>query len=333
MPEPAPITHDTTDLERQVGDLLEEMQTATERLADEVKAPQANPAEPVAAITPEANAVVDAELATAVAALAEPLAAPQTPKPLEAPVAETPAEAAPGSEAKPDLASAVEKLLEGAAPAASAVPAPEGAGNVQTLDAKLAGLADELIAGEFEDEAAVMSDEVAAAAPAAPTTPTPEPAPSPVVAAAPIAAAPPPPPREEPARPMPKEPADVAPAVAAIVVPQRGLMAGSLAQKVLAAASGPLSGRPHLRDILGWVALVQAFMAMCVWVYVLFVRSDLPVDPPPVTAAAEHSKADEGHAGGHEKKTGHEAPKATKATKAKKPAKKPAQASSGGGHH
>ena len=345
MPEAAQNIHDTKDLEHQVGDLLNQMEAGTQRLAAEVAtAPTTPPAKPVpiaaaaAAPAPQAppstgleqsaddHAALDTAAAALIAGTAPGIPPAAPPKPADPPAGSAGRTEPPG----PDLASAVEKLLDetsGAKP--EPTPATQN-GKIDSLDAELAGLADELIAGELQGESAVIKDDKPAPAP---VIEAPKPAPVEPLAAAPVAAPKPAPelvPEPVPPPATPKEPADLAPKRNApattpkVKLPAADAEPGMLL-KLLAAISAPLQSRPHLRDMLGWVALVQAFFAMCIWVWVLFVRSDKPVDPPPVAAAKE--PAESGHA--DPKKDAH----GSHASTAKKSTKQAKKSASAGAHH
>jgi hypothetical protein len=142
------------------------------------------------------------------------------------------------------------------------------------------------------------------------------------------------------------EPAPVAPAPA-VTPARRTEGAGNgeptaaapprLILRSVAAISAPLNHRPHLRDMVGWIALVQAFMALCVWVYVLLIRSDTVREPAPPTPSKE-TGGESGHtakpeARGAEQARGSKAPTKTAAASAKKkPVKKGTQAAATGHH-
>jgi hypothetical protein len=171
-----------------------------------------------------------------------------------------------------------------------AEPDPEDAAKLETLDEELAGLADELISSELAAEPEPPTDDgptleaavaATAAAPqpaarAAPETPSPEPRPSPFAGA--------------PAAPSVSSPETGPEVVGGAPLVER------LARPLLvvcAAASAPLKDKPqHVRDRIGWHAMWLAFLGVCVWTYVLFIRSPeapVPTLPPPQQASADHA--------------------------------------------
>lgn len=214
----------------------------------------------------------------------EAVAAPEP----AAKAAEVPVEAPAG--ATEDLAQAVEKLIQDSGPdaaGAAEAPAAEVPGaapaaasdRIESLDAELAGIADDVIAGEFANESEVLTGEAQAVAPAA------EPAPAPVEAAVPAA-------------PVVAPVAVATPVVAPVAVAPKPALAGpraaepSAVLRLMWAISSPLRGKPqHVRDAAGWIALVQAFLALWVVSYVLFFRSNEP--PLPTAAAPVAEKAGE----------------------------------------
>lgn len=276
---------------------------------------------------------------------------PETPDTAEAPSPNVPAPPdavpAPQDGATPpsdqatdeDLAQAVERLLTETPPApatpepAAPVAAAAQSGQIESLDQELASLADDLIAGEIASENQLLAQEaaqeaeqaaaVAAAAPtpeAAPPEPqpmpdaeaaAPEPAPEPQLAIDPPTApvVEPPPrvaetPETPPAAPMPA----AAPARPALLV------------RAMAMASAPLRDRPpHVRQMVGWVALVQAFLALCVWGYLLLIRPTQAV--PPAAPAVKDTKVADGYSAAAAKPPKPSASKKTASTKA--PAGKP----------
>ena len=205
-------------------------------------------------------------------------------------------------------------------------------GKIESLDAELAGLADDLIAGEFADEETVLkeeSDKVSAA-------PAPDSASAAVAGAVvaevaakavetqPASAPAAPLKAKQVAEPTPKK--DVA-------VPARTSEPFVLL-RLAAAISAPLRNQPaYVRGMVAWIALVNAFLALCVWAWVLVFR---PTEAP-VPAPAEHGEK-AAHA---EKPVGHDAKKPPKseghgapAAKKKAPAKGShgTQAKASGGH-
>jgi hypothetical protein len=194
-----------------------------------------------------------------------------------------------------DLAKAVERLMSSAAgEPVKAAPPPADNGKIDSLDAELAGLADDLIAGEFKDEDAVLAEPGSEA-------PAPEAAaPLNVTEATPtesIGRAAPPPPPPSPAAPI-DEPAETAPSLLAEPEPKLPLLL-----RLLDALSSPVRGRSqHTRDMVGWIALVTAFNAVCLWGYLGFLRPAQGVArpaPPPAAepAPAKPSEPESGHGG------------------------------------
>jgi hypothetical protein len=252
----------------------------------------------------------------------------------------------------PDLAEAVQKLVESPPPAAPAPPVPD---KIETLDAQIATLADDLIAGDLADEEGALKGQVAAppsvpeavpvslppAEPPPPSVRAPAPAVPDLKPAGETSAAVPPPMAPGPATrvrtpesPAKKEEPRKPSRLKAVAM----AAAGSMGTAVLAALSGPIRNRPKMvRDLVGWVALVTIFNATCLWMYVLFFRS---ADAPPAKPAAavshdgghgkEAAKAD-GHGGSHD--SGHGKASAKKdAHGAKKDAHAAKKDDHGGGH-
>jgi hypothetical protein len=98
------------------------------------------------------------------------------------------------------------------------------------------------------------------------------------------------------------------------------------------ALARPLQNRPqYVRDMVGWVAMVNFFLAVCVWVYLLAIRSPVAPDPDPLPAAS--AKAESGHAEGASDHAGeHASAKKPPAKKAKSKPKE-AHASAESGEH
>lgn len=272
------------------------------------------------------------------------------------------AASAPPADAPPlesqDLAKAVERLIQEAPP--EPAPAPETPKKIEALDAQIANLADDLIAGEFADEQNVLQGQVGEP-PAKEAPPPPlgaeqpaakpaEPAPkveAPATLVAPTAkpAAPAPAPAAPTAPPAPSV-ARKAATSAAKVAAQHGAKAAGrlkpLGLKLLELISQPLKDKPkYTRDLVGWLALWTLFVSVSLWAYVLFFRSaNPPAAAKPVAAAeSEHgaakpeAKGGHGEAKGGEAKGGHGEKKAAKKPPAKKEAaKKDAAKSHGGGH-
>ena len=268
-----------------------------------------------------------------------------------------PSQPATPSQEPADLAKAVEKLLEEEAAQAAQVapPVPE---KIETLDAKIANLADDLIAGELADEKNVLQGEVG-------VPPVKEAPPPPSGTDKPADQAPAPAPRVAEAAPVfePPEPVTTTRAPAAPAArppaPKQATSTRDTAEKAAKAAarhgaraalrlkphglkllqlmSGPLQNRPkYMRDVVGWVAIITLFNASCLWMYVLFFRSAKA--PAPVTTVV---KAEESHDQAKDESSGHGEKKAekkddkksSKTDKTKKPPpKKDAAKSHGGGH-
>lgn len=173
---------------------------------------------------------------------------------------------------------------------------PERTPNLPTDEAELIG--------ELDEQLAALADAQLEADEPAPEPELPAPEPEPQIESAPTEAATPEPAPEPAAQatqqPEPKpEPAVATPAAAVVpVVPkpkwraaaERALVVTKpvvmrVASRTSTAmvtgarhASAPLDGKPQLKQIVGWVALVQAFLATCVWVYLALWHN--PPQPP-----------------------------------------------------
>jgi hypothetical protein len=226
-----------------------------------------------------------------------------------------------------DLAKAVEKLIQEQPAPATLSPSEPPPAKIETLDAQIADLADDLIAGEFADESSVVQGGVGeppanqppppssgtektgsaapadrpgaeaalfeAAAPAAePTWPQAVLAeakvePNPTSAPRPVSK--PPPPIVKPAATS-RQVAEMAAKVAA----RQGVKAARTLKphglKLLELISAPLLRKPKpIRDLIGWIALVTLFNAACLWMYVLFFRSAKVPEPTTPVVAVEHA--------------------------------------------
>ena len=151
------------------------------------------------------------------------------------------------------------------------------------LDEQLAALADAQLAEDVAEEPAAdpprESDQAAAAAATeadAPATPAPRasqaPAPAPTVTTRPVSPAP-----------------GGFKAKAAVWVErskpavEKGVArARALAIAGATRANAPLQDKPHLKQVVGWVALVHVFYAVCLWAYVVLWHNP----PPPAPAVA-----------------------------------------------
>jgi hypothetical protein len=211
-----------------------------------------------------------------------------------------------------------------AEPAKQAASPEAEAAQIETLDQELAGIADELISSEIGEE--------------------PEPEAGPTLNAAVAAAAPKAAPAEPQSRASEAATAPVPQAVAPVPMPALPTVevkapgrARTLTRPLLAlcdAMSAPLKGRSqHARDVVAWIALCQLFIGVCVWSYVLFIRSPEAPTPTlmPTRATGEgHSESKkDSHAKADPKKDSH-AKAEPKKEAAKKPAKAVAAAKSGG---
>lgn len=183
-------------------------------------------------------------------------------------------------------------------PVAAPEPEPEErTSNLPTDEAELIGELDEQLAALADAQLAEgdQPEPVAANEPA--TTPEPETAPAP-------AAAVPQEPKAEPVAepvivtrpvtpaPLPKQgwklQAERAIRVARPVAGKVVVRAGALAVAGATRASAPLKGKPHVKQIVGWVGLVQAFLAGCVWTYLVLWHNPPPppADTPQPTIVA-----------------------------------------------
>ncbi|UYV12779.1 MAG: hypothetical protein NCW75_00475 [Phycisphaera sp.] len=150
------------------------------------------------------------------------------------------------------------------------------------LDEQLAALADAQLAEGDQPEPVAASESVetpqaeSAPAPSAavPEQAKAEPAPEPEIVTKPVAPA-----------PHPKQGwklhAERAIRVAKPVAEKAMVRAGTLAVAGATRASAPLKDKPHVKQIVGWVGLVQAFLAGCVWTYLVLWHN--PPQPPPET--------------------------------------------------
>jgi hypothetical protein len=399
MPEAARDIHDTQDLEQRVGALVGEMRTARDQGPRRVKdddspdehpeqsngdspglldgppgrgAPMPTPGQ----VVPPPPVPGGTRITTRPPPPSPPSkASPTQEAPTQAPDEGTTATPAPEPVAQ-DLAKAVEELMERSPAVQPKPPVAAPTEHIDALDAELAGLADDLIAGEFKDEAAVLKEDAAAtpvtpavrAAPAPAPQPEPLPPPSALPSQLPKAKPPAtpggeaPPPEPEPPvpapAPAPGAPAPavgLAPAAAPAVEPGPAPAARERApasksterpapaqrrrvtlkvtfspvMQLLDLLSVPLKNRSqHTRDLIGWHALWVAFMAICVWAYILF----RPVTPPPARAepapAKEPAKPGEGeHGAKKDTKTD------THASAKKPPVKKSSHAKTGEAEH
>lgn len=308
---------------------------------------------------------LDALAAEAVEGLvsdAQPAAA--APAPPETPPAATSIDMA-------DLADAVQKLIDNAPQPAPAEPPLPADTKIETLDAHIAELADDLIAGEFADEQNQIKGQVGAPPPApppetptvAPQAPAPQ-APEPAAAHTPDIPVAPKPMKPAPAAKPPK-PVE-APAEPKVETPRRALgeRVKPIFAATLAALSAPLrNASKQTRDRVGWIAIITIFNATCLWGYLLFFRAPSTTvkavshdgdakpadghgdshakDPHAKESADSHGKASsakDSHAKDSHAKDAHGAAKPTaKKTASKKPApkksgKKEAAQASHGGH-
>ncbi|QYU68436.1 hypothetical protein J4558_27170 [Leptolyngbya sp. 15MV] len=95
-------------------------------------------------------------------------------------------------------------------------------------------------------------------------------------------------------------------------------------------ASKPVEKQPkHVRDAIGWLALVNVFFALMVWVYVGFLRPSTPPPPPPLPAVAKAGSDEKGESGGH---GGGAKAKPADTSKSGDKSKSKDKSKSGGGH-
>ncbi|MFI4917876.1 MAG: hypothetical protein ACIAS6_15385 [Phycisphaerales bacterium JB060] len=192
-----------------------------------------------------------------------------------------------------DDAQAEAELLAGPELAEERKPNPPSSESelIDELDEQLAALADSQLDGEVVPDdipsqpqsvepTSPSGEQPPAGKPAAPEPSTPEAQPTPEVQSQPVR-----PPGD--ARPKWKASAQrivvwVKPAVE---------RAGRGAVVIARRASAPLDGRPELKQLVGWVALVQAFLAACVWIYVV-VWHNPPAEPPSVPQPTLETPAD-----------------------------------------
>lgn len=148
------------------------------------------------------------------------------------------------------------------------------------LDEQLAALADAQLAepdlgepAEASEPAAAPAAEPAPAAAAAPEAKA-EPTPEPEIVTKPVAPAPPP---KQGWKLHAERAFRVAKPVAEKVMERTGKLAVAGATR----ASAPLKDKPQVKQIIGWVGLVQAFLAGCVWTYLALWHN--PPAPPAET--------------------------------------------------
>lgn len=150
--------------------------------------------------------------------------------------------------------------------------------------------------GELDDQLAALADAQLAEPDLAEPVEASEPAAAPVAEPASTAAAAP----ETTAESAP-EPAIVTKPVVPVVVPKKGWrrhveramrVAKPVTEKAFARgctlavagatrASAPLKDKPHVKQVVGWVALVHMFYAACIWTYLSLWHN--PPQPPPET--------------------------------------------------
>jgi hypothetical protein len=215
-------------------------------------------------------------------------------------------------------------------------------GTIESLDQELAGIADQMISTEVgeepeAEEQGTLDRAVAAAGkkpqPTEPTLPGP---------------------RSESPAPGTKPEQKVEEVKPESPARRRNLLEPALRPvlALCAAASAPLKSKPqHIRDLVAWVALCQLFLGVCVWTYVLFIRSPEAPIPSLLPTKAEgggehadaghgekkdthgkkdaHAKADKGGHGKSEPKKDSHAKAEPKKAQPKKGEKKTASA----GHH
>lgn len=222
---------------------------------------------------------------------------------------------------------------------------------IESLDAQLAELAEEMIEGDFADEDSVLGDAKqpnGGGAPAEPATAPAAPAPAvapaktdnttpaaaaPAPAAQPVKAAATAPPAKTPPRPAaPATPGGVSGPTKPGAAKKTGAKVGERAVHVMALISRPLMSRPPIvRQAIGYVAIITAFYALWTWTYVLIIRS--PARPEATTPVAAMAKSEEEAAQAEraERARAEERAAAKPATKAAE-AKAPAKREQGGGH-
>jgi hypothetical protein len=193
----------------------------------------------------------------------------------------------PAPRAAEGLGPSVDQMIKPAA-------APEAAqaASIQSLDAELAKLADNLVEGGFEDATNVLADvpaPPAAEVTAAEETPIDEPAldeePEPEATEA-VA---------DEAEPE-TEVAAAEPAAVKAEEEQAGIWK-ALEPPVLAGlakVSGPVRGKPKVvRDLVGWLAVMTVFWALCVWGYIMIRKPGTPEKPEKAEAVKATGKHEE----------------------------------------
>lgn len=231
--------------------------------------------------------------------------------------------------ARTALDSAADRMLDQARAAAEA-PAPDAPSDIAAVDAELAGAGDALIEGDIADEARALS---IAEPPTAPIAPPAPPSVAPTAASAPGPASQPAPAPQPTPAPAPtnakhsEPPPSQQPGLIRRLV---GSAAHAAGRSLLRAAEGVSSiipaHPPIYRRLMGYLALVTMFNAVCLLGYNFFVRSPEPPKPaatqptdhdaPPPKPAEGTSKSPDSH-GSATPTSAHGEPK--KSTTAKKP--------------
>ncbi|MCW5769320.1 MAG: hypothetical protein KIT19_11610 [Phycisphaeraceae bacterium] len=248
--------------------------------------------------------------------LAPPPAPPPEPSsqiPQVGPASET-APAAPLPSAEP-LAEA-EEVVTPAAPGGEPPEAPaiaeraeSDAGTIQSLDAELAALTDDLLAGDFEAPARPESEQ-------APETPHAQEAESShpaahaasvVAASAAVAAAAREPASQSPAHPsasdQPVTPAGIALLSRVIALLKRGAIGASEPARIaLGLVSAPLAGKRSLQQSIGWLGAYTLFVAAGLWIYLIAFHTPQGPQATSAPSSLQGGSHTDDHDSDHDKK-------------------------------
>jgi hypothetical protein len=288
------------------------------------------------------NTSMATELIAPVNAGAKPEATSETQSTTQSTTKPSDSESSSSAAAEPDLAQAVEELMKDAAPTATKAPEHASADQIDSLDQQLAGIGDDLIAGDIvpgDDHAPALSEHAAAEGSSTPSPSTTASTPTSALASAasPVAS-----------KPTEAVPTSAAAAPSALHAPlppksvkeakpkvkvKRPRTTPRIVTTVLTLLSRPLLGKSAAcRNSVAVIAIANLAMAGYVWAYVAVLRPKEPPPPPAVepTVHLETAKEGEGHgAKKDDKKDAHGTAKKDAKKDPKKGAKKKPEAA----HH
>jgi hypothetical protein len=165
--------------------------------------------------------------------------------------------------------------------------------SIQSLDAELAALTDDLLAGEIE----APPTDAPSNAPVQPKLSVSDPEPVHAAAAGAVVAGAPAVSRVAEGVPVAARPAG--PSLASRVLPvlKRGAAAASEPARIaLGLVSAPLIGKRSLQQSIGWLAAYTVFLASALWIYLVAFHTP----QGPVATSVPSSLHSEGHGGGHD---------------------------------